>query len=554
MQNGKLIPELFFRIRHFPLITAFILIALTGLLIVTLTHSLALDDSLRHLAMARLLHAQGIAQAPGWDAFFHAGIMQQLHVDPWFLFHLLLTPLAALPIYHALDWMTFGCSAAVILSFWWLLRSQKISPQLAAGLILLLVLGEVSFTNRLLLARPFLLITAITLVLLRCILEKRVLLIGICLLLAVLLSQLFIFPLFIVGCGVVWLCTQQEWKRGGCIAIAAALGVLLGWLVHPHSADYLTYFITVFFKITGRDTASLGQEMHSGFGRFLPFVEVFLAGSLLSLLHAYKSKKISVQDMQKTGITLVLVLIAVFFFLFIKWRRSLDFLWPLSLLLFAQIHALHPTALIDALKQFSKTSKQRKLTLLALLASFALLAFFPRLLDFLWPILTLLLFAIFHSLDHRPIRLITSGLCCLVFAQLMLWTYPFDAARSLVPFAGMLRIPTAGRVVNMDWQSFPMLVSLRPDLTYAHGIDHTFLKLTHPNILHSFDVLTNLEHSALPPGAQIDVERWLADVQKQMPAEYLVLSTQSHPRLIQALESSSARLMTKNKTLSIFSF
>ena len=112
-------------------------------------------------------------------------------------------------------------------------------PETVTMLLILLVFFESLFFYRLLVARPYALVTPLVVIVIAAALQRRHWLIAAALAASVLLSHLFVFPLFVAGACVIWRFTLGERRTAAAVAAWSAGGVAAGFLLHPHPLPYL---------------------------------------------------------------------------------------------------------------------------------------------------------------------------------------------------------------------------------------------------------------------------------------------------------------------------
>jgi 4-amino-4-deoxy-L-arabinose transferase-like glycosyltransferase len=135
-------------------------------------------------------------------------------------------------------------------------------------MMVFLLFGDSLFFMRQLLGRPFTLLTALCLLVVWAVLRRRWLVLLVLLALATLLSQLFIFPLFIAGVGSVWLWRSKRTSSVLC-AGASVAGTSAGLALHPQPLEYLRYLAMGFFGtlVPFSGSGVDGSEVHSGFSK-----------------------------------------------------------------------------------------------------------------------------------------------------------------------------------------------------------------------------------------------------------------------------------------------
>ena len=185
----------------------------------------SLDDALRHVVMARALWGHwSVAVTQGWSLFLYDGMLSAYRTDPWFLADVLLIPFSRFPTVMAVKLFTLFQLLCVGGAFLLLLRSWRLPRRTSVSLILLLFLGHPLFLSRTLLGRPFTLMTALFVLVLWAIFERRVFTVALLLAFGVLLSQLFLFPLLLVLSAVAWF----WWDGKRALALKMAVAAFIG--------------------------------------------------------------------------------------------------------------------------------------------------------------------------------------------------------------------------------------------------------------------------------------------------------------------------------------
>lgn len=475
-----------------PWIVAGLALVCIALFVSILPHPLAVDDGLRHVAMARLYIKHGMGTV-GWNEFFYQGYFHSVTVDPWFLSDALLMPLVSFGAVNALRIFTVLSIAALLASFLLILRWLKIGSREAASLVVLLLCGDGLFLLRILVGRPFVLLTAITLLMLLSILSKRSTGAGIILTLSVLLSQLFVFPMFVWLVGVMWLCSIKDWRNASRFVVIGLLGLLLGFALHPQTVEYLQYLVDVFVRIPFL-SIGLGTEMMSGFAALPP---VLVAFGFLILLHASAvSHGVSLRRMHESGLLLTYVLIIFFGGAFILWMRAIDILWPLICIAAAQLLYLSPDCLRSLVHRVLPKASVRPVTVVGIM-----------------------------------VLIVQVVSCMIMFVQA-------NPSHRLQIFADALSvIPSQSKVLDMDWDVFPAYVSVRPDILYATGIDPSFTALVDAQGYKLF-IQPVAEHGE-SDDSLFDEHQWIADMLHTWPSDYIVLLSVRHEHLIASLRTDS---------------
>jgi hypothetical protein len=446
---------------------------------------LTLDDGLRHMAMGKLMAERGMLNVNGWSEFFYEGYLSNLKTDPWFLSDVLYRMFASLPGLIAIKAFTLMSVCALAASGILVFRSLKLSPMWSAVFTALLLFGEQTFTMRMLIGRPFTLMTAVILFAIWAITDRRDLLIGVLMLFSVLLSQLFVFPLMIACIAIFSLFLRSERNRALLLTLYVFMGLVLGFCLHPQAGEYLLYLHDVFLKIPFLDSeASLSTEMQPGIWVFSLSILVILLASALLIACDIPSK--TLRSFHRTQVFFPFMCAVAFLVLYIFWIRAIDVLWPLSLVLFASLAVRHWKEFLAAFHFFIRSKV----------------------------IVTLFL-----------------GLCAFQVCAVPIWFYMNEDTKDLSAYAAIEDIEPGSRVLNMDWQRFAVYVFLRPDLTYATGIDPVFTYDTDPRVTR---ILLALRDDVFQ---KENAPAMLRELMILYPSDYIVMTEVAYAKAADTLET-----------------
>lgn len=492
--------------RLWPWIAGTLCILFFVCLLAATKNPIALDDGLRHFAMAKVLRAEGFLGA-GWNQFLYHGFFAATSFDPWLIPEFLLAPLTDFSVGTALKIFAVTQAAILLLSFGFLLRTLRAPPRVATLSILLLGLTEVTFTERLLLGRPFPLAVALALLCIAAILRERFVWVTAILAVAALLSHLFLFPLFVTFSGVVWLYFTRSSRKARACLIAGCVGTAIGILLHPEPAMYVQYLFAVFWRIPFLQQLHLGNELHGGLSGDIRTI-VAAMGFLALLIAVISSSKPTWGEPHLRLASFFILPVILLFLGTLAWARTIDLLWPLLLAAIAGLLAADPTAL------------QRMATKL-------LPARLPRTL----PLLLLLLYIGVQS------------------GTVAVHVIERDSRHSLDAYRALEKIPADAKVLNVDWDLFPIYVLLRPDLTYATGMDPSFTYLKDPEASKLLEMLWSAPfHSA----NIVNVKQWLKTLSTRMPGDVLVLDVERHKIFIEDLKQEKVAVLSETGALVIF--
>lgn len=454
--------------------------------------------------MAQLMAEQGILAIGGWGDVLYHGYFTQRNSDPWFLYHVLLVPLTQFS--PAVAQKIIILLSVVLLSsvFIAACRHLKLSPLSTSVLLAILLLGNIQFTLRAFLARPALILSALTVLCYLLILKRQWELLFGLLVFCTLLSHLFVIPLFILALCVLWHWSRFQDAEGFVLAFIVMSAVLLGIWLHPQSQNYLHYLATIFTKLPFLLHLDVGTEMKSGFGREATLLAM-LGVITLALLAGIAQHKATLRLYHEQGITLLGSIVGIMCAGFFIWVRMIDFLWPFCLLFLATIISLQPYSI-------SKT--------------------LPELLP--------------KKLRHPHVYLLVLMIILGTHTGKLFHTYwQDDAHKSLEPARAALHtIPSGTKVLNVDWDVFPMLMSVRPDLQYARGMDPGFNFLLDRRSEQLFANTIERTHPAA----------WYKHALEVFPdTEVFVLWSHRHPELLALFRSTPAlQTVYPQDTISVF--
>lgn len=469
-----------------------------------LVNPTAPGDGIRHLTIARLLFEGQSFQ--GWGDFLYSGYFSTRTVDPWFLTHVLLTPLGAFDIALSQELLILILASAVGISFLISLNVLRVQSKTQSVLVALLLLGNVQFILRLLLGRPLFLMVALSMIVLLAIIHRRLVILLPMMIVTTLLSHLFVFPLFICCLGFVWLYSLGERSKAVRVFIYCVLGVLLGLILHPQTTNYIHYVLTIFLKVPFQEQLHIGTEMQPGIGNMAPIIALW--GIIALFVKVTLESGTAWKTFHERGITLSIGITALMTVGMLSWIRMLDFLWPLLLVLIAQLISLRPQVAEET----------------------ARLIIPNRIVNKKIGLCVLLLFLTVHTAKAYNIYIQN------------------DVDRAPVHFSEPLKnIPRAARVLNVDWDLFPSLFSVRPDLLYARGMDPSYDYLVDPYLNQLYAVI----RTSSPKSIQWDV--WIEELQSNVPSDYLALWADKHADVIAELdEIDGIELIGRSKKLVVY--
>jgi hypothetical protein len=476
-------------VARLPALTLCGCLLILALILSNIANPTSLGDSIRHLTLASLLRSGQSFQ--GWGDILYSGYFNTHNVDPWYLTHILLTPLGALDIVTAQKLFILLLVSVVGIGFLTTVNIWRLTPVTQSVLVCLLLFGHIQFSLRLLVGRPLFFMVTLTMFALLFVLQRHALPLIFLMIVATLLSHLFVFPLLVCLVGFLWLFSLSEKYKATLVLLCSIAGVCIGLFLHPQTSNYIHYIVTIFLKVPFLVQLNTSTEMHSGIGRMAPVFALF--GAMILFAYSLRhSQRISWKDMHKHGLSLTAVIVTVMIGGMFVWVRMLDFLWPLLLVLLAQILSLHPRVVSETMQSILPQWALHKRLAIGVLVLF----------------LTVHTGKIYYSFTSS------------------------DAGRALAHFAEPMKvIPDSARVLNIDWDLFPVLFSARPDLFYARGMDPSYDYLVDPESIGLFSTI----RTSSPEN--IDWDAWLEEMMLHLPSDYLALWTENRSETIEVLDN-----------------
>lgn len=453
---------------------AFVLL-FVGVILWNVEGPVGLDDGLRHYAMGSRIMTDGIGAAD-WGTFVAYGPLANTSVDPWFgtdvIFALLspLGPVASVKVFAVVSLVALLCSLL------WALRAAGTPQWAQALLIVMLVLFRTDLLLRILLGRPLMLMSAIVIATVTGILSRKTWVHLPLLMIAVLLSQLWVFPAAIWITGMLWYLMIGESFAAKRLLFFGLGGIALGLLLHPHPLAYLQYMMDGFAAIPlAAGSIRLPGEMEPGWPTALSMIIALACIAALQIWHVRTIRRLS------SSLVFLDILTLLFFALFLKHLRAVDIAWPLIIITSGTTIGL---VMID------------------------------------------------RKLERVVAVLMSTGMIfCIANASLAVREFMMHPRHDLLQQyrATAKAIPEKARILNPDWDDFAPLVALRPDVNFAAGIDPTFLAMGNPEGY-------ALTSSLFEPGASVSVSKWLPAIRKAFLGEnILVLNRSRHTLMINGL-------------------
>ncbi len=442
------------------------------------------DDGLRHITMARVMRSEGIDQT--WSQFFYGGYLANHPVDPWFLADVSYIPFTVFSDPVALRLYTIIGILVYLLAVWRLIAPLGLSTGFQC-ILLTLAIAHPEILARFSLGRPFVWAVVFSLLTLDAVLRRSVLAVVVVLLIATLFSQLFVFPLAFVLAGALWMFLQRRRSDAQMITVAAIVGTVSGLVLHPHARAYLSYLHEVFLRIPfASRSLSLGSEMYPSISASAAVA--VLGVSLLLFAGGIKEKSLKMVDLGLQGTSLIMMLILPLFgaYLF-AWMRAIDFLWPLLVVLLA-----HALSLSHA---FSMS-----------LFGVSMKPLFPRI---------------------RGGQLVSGCIVLAFFAMTLRTGFQLRASddfRSMNHLAPIASLPAGSSVLNPEWFFLPPLIAANPHVKFATGIDNMFTWKASPDAYNLLEVYFSL--AAQIPHPVVDIRSWMTQLLAIYPSDYLVISKQ----------------------------
>ncbi len=469
------------------------------------------DDGLRHITMARVMRTEGINQT--WSRFFYGGYLADHQVDPWFLADVSYIPFTAFPDPVGLRIYSIVGFFALLLVVWRLIAPLRL-PLWWQNILLILVALPPEFLFRMILGRPLAWCTVLALLTLDAVLRRRPLVVGAVLCIATLFSHLFIFPLFFAGAGVLWHIFERRYRPAFLLSLSAFAGIVLGLMLHPQASAYISYLFHVFLQtpFAPRSLSNSG-EMTPTSSSNIPLA--VLGVCALCILGAVKAKSFRINDAWKIGTPLLLALILPLTGAYLIWSRSIDFLWPLLVVLLAQVLALSWKFSAD-------------------LFNVSMKPLFPK--------------ARGGGLIAGVIVL--ASVLTIQRSGLLLWRT--DGTRSMDHVAVLRTLPDGSRMLNPEWFFVPPFIAANPRLKFVSGFDNIFLRKANPEAFDLLEVYFSL--GARIPHPVIDIHAWMSQILAIYPSDYLIVSRQWGESLLPVLRQTPGltALTTSGAVIEVF--
>jgi hypothetical protein len=238
----------------------------------------------------------------------------------------LYAPLSFLSPVRSLQTYAIVSVLLLVAAFLLALRRLGVHAMLAVGSAFFLLLLNPHFFYRLLLSRPYVLLTAVFLWVIAAVIGKKKWEVFAALAIATLLSYLFIFPLFVAFTGGVWLLLRKEMRDAKGVVAAAVGGMLVGLLLHPHAVEYVQYVSSVFFKIPFLQNIEKASEMTRSTSRIIEAALITLVLVPSIIIEHRKS------DGTPSTTEFLGWLVVIFGVIASLWPRGIDYLWPVAAL------------------------------------------------------------------------------------------------------------------------------------------------------------------------------------------------------------------------------
>lgn len=483
------------------------LLLLVCSLIFLFPNPLAIDDGLRHFAMARYIAELGEIPPTGWSGFFYAGYLQTANVDPWLLSDLLLVPLASFPVPVAIKIFTLASVAFIIASALYCGRSLRMPVHLIAVALIIVLAGESLFSIRLFLGRPYVLQTGLILFFIAAVLRRQFWVCAILMCIALLLSQLFVFLVAIFALSFLWLLAQKRNRDAVMLALCVILGAAIGLLLHPQTAEYSVYIYDVFLRIPFLNKeAGLSQEMQPGTFSMSATSILFITGFIV-LCTLLDIRKNGLRTFCASAGSLLLACTLLFLPMFFVWVRAIDMLWPI---------------LIITAFYFYHFNQQE----------------FMRTFAFIFRSRWLWLVPLFFLVMQISITL--------------RWSFKANAAFDLREYSPLEAIPATSRVLNPSWSHFAPYVLINPRVRYVAGIDPSFSYISNPE---GSAAMRNLYDNFLSPSpeGEKEAEILLNNILTLYPSDYLVLDSRYYGKGVRAAEKmTNLELVRGTSTVKVY--
>jgi hypothetical protein len=489
-------------------------------------YPLSLDDGVRHIIMARFYRTEGFQAIAGWGEFFFAGYFAQTVLDPWFLADMSYVPFTLISD-PTIALKTANMAFLLILlgSLLLFLKKYRSPPLLSCLLILLLFMGSRGFILRMLLARPFVVVSALFLLTLFLILERRYIALAFVIALTFLYSHLFIFAVMLCVISSFWLLFLRRSKDAVSVSISMLIGLAAGFVLHPHGVAYLSYLRDIFVKIPFSKHLNLGGELYGGLvdADIALFFVVFAILLLFTLIRSKNALQDIIRD--RPEILLTCFLSAGFLGAYFIWVRAIDYLLPVALVLILQLATLRKDVQKDVLSIVRSPCSQKKKTGWRLCW---------------WHIIVIV--------------------CAVNFGNVALTTFVDNPSRNPALYEAIKSVPAGSHVVNIEWEIFPVLLLNNDQVLYVRGMDPSFDYYHDPAAFALFEELNDWwswQWSDIPGSWEgmkerldkkrwriqslreredVDLPDWVSRIRTRFDADYLVLHKGFHRKNIKNIQ------------------
>jgi hypothetical protein len=286
------------------------------------------DDGYRHVKFAQLIYTDWqTAKTEGWHIVFH----WPKPVDAWFLFHLLLGPLA-LAFYPIIAYKIFSTVIFGFIIFLFLQLLKAMRARYHVFWLAVLLLGNAFLLNRMALGRPFLLSVLFCLAGTWFIFKSKTIWFGVMSALHALAHSIFFIILIVPVVNFLLARTRKNFYY----ILYGILGVALGVAVNPFFPQNLLFSLDQSYSplFVGAPLLSIGSEVYPVSLTGLVSLNLALAGWLLAtIIFLIQFKKY--RDDQP--LFFVFCVSWLFFLLGLKTQRGLDYFLPFAVLFSAAL-------------------------------------------------------------------------------------------------------------------------------------------------------------------------------------------------------------------------
>jgi hypothetical protein len=500
------------------------------------------DDGLRHIVMANTYRMNGFMSDSGWGRYFFWGYFTEHMLNLWWLSEIIYIPFTFfVDQIVGLKVATLVFCALLIAVMSIPLYIYRVPAIFACAYLLTVFLLTPTFSLRLLLGRPFVLLSVIFVGVYLLIFHGpkhlKWFFVSVLLALSTLMSHLFVFPLLLCFTASAVLWWYEKRQEALLCAASAVFGVIMGLILHPHSVEYIGYMLDVFLRTPFTDTG-VGNENNMGLFGGDPSSWGGLIFPMLLLVYIHARKNLLSLLAKREDICCSFVLLAGLTVAYFMWVRTVDFYWPVLAMLSLQMLTLTPKMPREVYHAATQIWKKTFKIHWLLIAACVLLA---------------------HS------------------GRLAYDTFMYRNHSLLDGYSAIWEVEEGSRVLNIQWHILPPLLFLNDRVTYARGFYPGFDYAYDPYAYDLFEGyadlfewdfidmrgtiadawdrlnLTEMTFVTIRFREDFDVKRWIDDLREHFDADYMVLTKDFDARLVHETKEHLS-LFAESNDIAVFAF